>query len=277
MMRASKAMLLVAGALFAVCCLLICIALQGEALLPGSKWQVHDGKRPQPEVITPGKTFGEPPSDAVVLFDGTSLAKWRSSRGGEAKWKVENGYMEIVPGSGDIETVEQFGDCQLHIEWCIPEDVKGSGQGRGNSGVFLMGRYEIQVLDSFKNTTYADGMAGAIYGQYPPIVNAAREPGQWQTYDIIWLAPRFDEKGKLIRPAYLTLLWNGVVVHYHTPLLGPTRHGGVARYSPHPPVGPLRLQDHGMRVRFRNIWYRPLKGYDGEKEWKPAIYTTGEG
>lgn len=269
----SKALIALAVVGAVGCILLLCVAFQGAPMLPGSNWQVHDGKRPQPPVIIPGKMFGEPPSDAVVLFDGTNLSKWRSSRGGEAKWKIENGYMEVVPGTGDIETVEQFGDCQLHIEWCIREDVKGSGQGRGNSGVFLMGRYEIQVLDSYKNITYSDGMAGAIYGQYPPLVNAARQPGEWQTYDIVWLAPRFDKNGKLIRPAYLTLFWNGVLVHYHTPLLGPARHGAVATYSPHPPTGPLRLQDHGVRVRFKNIWYRPLQGYDGEPEWKPSLYA----
>lgn len=272
-MLRSKIALALLVAVVVSCVWLLCMAFQGAQVFPGSKWRVHDGERPQPPVVTPGKTFGEPPSDAVVLFDGTDLSKWRRVGGGPAKWKVENGYMEVVPGSGGIETVEQFGDCQLHIEWCIPEDVRGSGQGRGNSGVFLMGRYEIQVLDSFKNTTYADGMAGAVYGQYPPLVNAARQPGEWQTYDIIWIAPRFDEKGKLIRPAYLTLLWNGVLVHYHTPLLGPARHGALTSYSPHPPVGPLSLQDHGVRVRFRNIWYRPIKGYDGGPEWTPSLYS----
>jgi hypothetical protein len=240
--------------------------------LPGSKWRVHDSKRPQPPVITPGKNFGDPPSDAIVLFDGKDLSKWRSVFGGPARWRVEDGYMEVVPGTGDIQTVDELGDCQLHIEWSVPPDVKGSGQGRGNSGVFLMGRYEIQVLDSFKNLTYADGMAGAIYGQYPPLVNPCRPPGEWQTYDIIWIAPRFDAKGNLVRPGYLTLIFNGVVVHYHTPVLGSTVHRAVARYQPHPPTGPLRLQNHGYRVRFRNIWYRPLKGYDGEGEWMPTPY-----
>ncbi len=262
------AVLLVGAAFWAVAQL----GYDDTPFLPGSKWRVHDSQRPQPPVIVPGKNFGDPPSDAVVLFDGKDLSKWRSVFGGPARWRVENGYMEVVPGTGDIQTVDEFGDCQLHIEWSVPPDVKGSRQRRGNSGVFLMGRYEVQVLDSFQNLTYADGMAGAIYGQYPPLINPCRPPGEWQTYDIIWIAPRFDAKGNLVRPGYLTLLFNGIVVHYHTPVLGSTVHRAVARYQPHPPVGPLRLQDHGDRVRFRNIWYRPLKGYDGEGEWSPMPY-----
>lgn len=235
--------------------------------LPDSKWRVHDGNRPQPRVVTPG-TFstqdqpGVPPSDAVILFDGTDLSQWISSRDrGEARWKVENGYMEVVAGTGDIETKEHFGDCQLHLEWCAPTMVRGEGQGRGNSGVFLMGLYEIQVLDCYQNPTYPDGTTAAIYGQYPPLVNACRKPGEWQTYDIIWEAPRF-EGDRLVRPAYVTVLHNGIVVHNHTPLFGPTTHRQILPYRPHPPVGPLRLQDHGDPVRFRNIWYRVLKGYD---------------
>jgi len=244
------------------------LGYEDTPFLPGQRWRVHDGKRPQPPVVTPAPIPSDPPSDAIILFDGKDLSKWRSAwTGGPARWKVENGYMEIVPGTGDIQTVEEFGDCQLHIEWMIPEDVKGSGQGRGNSGIFLMGRYEIQVLDSYENRTYADGMAAAIYGQYPPLVNACRKPGEWQTYDIIWIAPRFEGE-KLVRPGYLTLIHNGIVVHYHTPVMGLTRHRRFPTYRPHPPVGPLRIQDHGFRVRFRNIWYRPLKGYDGEPEWR---------
>ncbi len=236
--------------------------------LPGQKWRVHDRNRPQPPVVVPAKELGQPPSDAVILFDGTDLSRWRSLSGGPARWKVENGYMEVAPGTGDIQTVDEFGDCQLHLEWMVPSGTGGGGQGRGNSGVFLMGRYEIQVLDSFQNLTYADGMAAAIYGQFPPLVNACRPQGEWQTYDILWIAPRFDDKGNLARPGYLTLIHNGVVVHYHTPVLGPMAHRQVPRYTPHPPVGPLRLQDHGNRVRYRNIWYRPLKGYDGQPEWQ---------
>jgi hypothetical protein len=250
------------------------LGYEDTPFLPGQKWRVHDSKRPQPPAVTPASILGNPPSDAIILFDGKDLSKWRSAwTGGPARWKVENGYMEIVPGTGDIQTVEEFGDCQLHIEWMIPEDVKGSGQGRGNSGIFLMGRYEIQVLDSYENQTYADGMAAAIYGQYPPLVNACRKPGEWQTYDIIWIAPRFEGE-KLVRPGYLTLIHNGVVVHYHTPVMGLTLHRRFPTYRPHPPVGPLRIQDHGFRVRFRNIWYRPLKGYDGEPEWRDLTFVV---
>ncbi|MFA4016758.1 MAG: hypothetical protein RUDDFDWM_001869 [Candidatus Fervidibacterota bacterium] len=243
------------------------IGYDDTPFLPGTRWRVHDGNRPQPPVVRPG-TFstqekpGEPPSDAIILFDGTDLSKWRSCvDGGPARWKVENGYMEVVPGTGDIETIEQFGDCQLHIEWQAPPESSGEGQARSNSGVFLMGRYEVQVLDCYNNITYPDGTTGAIYGQYPPLVNACRPPGEWQVYDIIWEAPRFDGD-RLIRPAYITVLFNGVVIHNHTPLYGRTTHRQLPRYEPHPPIGPLRLQDHGDRVRFRNIWYRPLKGYD---------------
>ncbi len=230
--------------------------------LPGSRWRVHDGSRPQPRVVTPGEKFGDPPSDAVILFDGTDLSQWVSARdGGPARWKVENGYMEVVAGTGDIQTIRHFGDCQLHIEWMAPEEVRGEGQGRGNSGVFLMGLYEIQVLDCYQNPTYPDGTTAAIYGQYPPLVNACRPPGEWQTYDILWEAPRFDGD-QLVEPAYVTVFHNGIVVHCHTPLFGPTTHRQVLSYRPHPPVGPLRLQDHGDPVRFRNIWYRPLTDYD---------------
>jgi hypothetical protein len=235
-------------------------------VIPGQTYKVHDNSRPQPRIVTPGtesmpERAGSPPSDAVVLFDGTSLSGWAAQRGGDAQWKVENGYMEVTPGTGDIQTRAEFGDCQLHLEWAAPRQVKGESQGRGNSGVFLMGRYEIQVLDCYDNPTYADGTAAAVYGEFPPLVNACRKPGEWQTYDIIWTAPRFDGE-TLLRPAYLTLLHNGVIVHHHTELVGPTGHRDTYKYVPHPATGPLRLQDHGDLVRFRNIWYRPLTGYD---------------
>ena len=234
--------------------------------LPNFPYRVHDGNRPQPRIVTPPEPStqdkpGTPPSDAVVLFDGTNLDGWESSKGGPAAWKVEAGYMEVAPGTGNIRTREHFGDCQLHVEWAAPIEVKGESQGRGNSGVFLMGLYEIQVLDCYNNPTYADGTTAAIYGQYPPLVNACRKPGEWQTYDIIWEAPRF-EGDKLVKPACVTVLHNGVVVHNHTEPIGAANHRVVGTYHPHPPVGPLELQDHGDLVRFRNIWYRPLKGYD---------------
>lgn len=235
-------------------------------IIPGTNWHVHDGTRPQPPIVTPGtpSTEDEPgaaPSDAVILFDGTDLSGWIGKNGGEAQWKVENGYMETVPKTGAIQTREHFGDCHLHLEWAAPAEVSGDSQGRGNSGVFLMGRYEIQVLDCYDNPTYADGTAGAIYGQYPPLANACRRPGEWQVYDIIWEGPQFEAES-LLRPAYVTVLLNGIVLHHRTELMGFTSHKVVTTYEPHPPVGPLELQDHSNPVRFRNIWYRPLKGYD---------------
>ncbi|HLK61088.1 MAG TPA: DUF1080 domain-containing protein [Chthonomonadaceae bacterium] len=233
-------------------------------ILPDSGYHVHDGDRPQPRIVDPGtastpQEAGRPPSDAFILFDGSSLSHWQG-RQGDAQWKVENGYMEVVPGTGDIGTREAFGDIQLHIEWAAPEFVKGDSQGRGNSGVFLMDRYEIQVLDCYDNPTYADGTTAAIYGQYPPLVNACRKPGEWQTYDIFWVAPRF-EGDTLVSPAYVTVVQNGLVVHHHKALRGPTGHRNIPEYAPHGD-GPIRLQDHGDLVRFRNIWVRPLKGYD---------------
>ena len=227
--------------------------------LPDQEWLVHDGSRPQPRVVTPG-TDGAAPSDAVVLFDGTDLSKWKGGDGAAA-WKVENGYMEVTR-AGDIQTVEQFGDCQLHLEFRSPDVVKGDSQGRGNSGVFLMGLYEIQVLDSYDNPTYADGGAGSIYGQHPTLVNASRKPGEWQTYDIIFIAPRFDGD-KLVSPACLTVLHNGVLAQHAQASDGPTGHRSVSSYSSdHPAAGPLKLQDHGDLVRFRNIWMRPLPASD---------------
>ena len=237
------------------------IGYDDTPFLPNAPYRVHDGTRPQPRVVTPGECCA-PPSDAVVLFDGTNLSGWVSVRdGSEAKWKVENGYMEVVRGTGDIQTKEHFSDCQLHLEWMAAVGATGESQGRSNSGVFLMGTYEIQVLDCYENPTYPDGTTAAIYGQYPPLVNACRKPGEWQTYDILWEAPRFDGE-TLVKPASVTVLFNGVVVHHRVELIGPTTHRAILPYKPQPPTGPLRLQDHGDPVRFRNIWYRPLKGYD---------------
>lgn len=230
--------------------------------LPGTEYRVHDPSRPKPPSVDPGRgpAAGSPvgpPSDATVLFDGTDLDGWEGIDGDDADWLVEDGYVEVVPGTGDSRTVEAYGDGQFHVEWATPAPAEGDGQQRGNSGVFLMDRYEIQVLDCYENVTYADGYAAAVYGQHPPLVNACCEPGAWQTFDVLWRGPRF-EAAELRRPARVTVLHNGVVVHDRTELVGPTAHGRVQTYTPHPPVGPLRLQDHGDRVRFRNIWFRPL-------------------
>ena len=237
------------------------IGYDDTPLLPGSKWRVHDSKRPRPRVITPGTAStpaepGKPPSDAIVLFDGKDLSQWTSG-GGPTKWKVENGYAEANK-SGDLETKESFGDCQLHLEWAEPVPAQGESQGRGNSGVYLMGRYEVQVLDSFENVTYADGQCGALYGQCPPLVNACRKPGEWQSYDIVFRAPRFDGE-KLVAPAAVTVFQNGIVVQNARAFIGSTGHRAVGTYSPHAPKAPLRLQDHGNPIRFRNVWIRPFE------------------
>ncbi len=230
-------------------------------VIPGQKWQVHDKDRPRPAIVTPGAQYGQPPSDAIVLFDGKDTSKWvQRRRGGEVtpvSWKVENGYMECVPRVGDIMTKEKFGDLQLHIEWASPVEMDGSGQNRGNSGVLLMGRYEVQVLDSWNNATYADGQAGSVYGWWPPLVNAARKPGEWQTYDIFFEAPRFKD-GALSRPAYVTVMHNGVLVQHHTEIGGPMAHRVVRKYQAHEAEEPLGLQNHNTKVRFRNIWARKL-------------------
>jgi len=216
------------------------------------KWAVHDPNRPVPAVIEPGP----PPSDAIVLFDGKSLAAFQNDKGGDAGWVIEDGAM-VVNGSGDIQTRAGFGSCQLHLEWATPAKVEGKDQGRGNSGVFLMSRYEVQVLDSFDNRTYADGQAAAVYGQNPPLVNACGKPGQWQTYDILFHRPKFAD-GKLTAPATVTVLHNGILVQDHFAIRGSTAHKTEARYAPHGDQAPLALQDHGNPVRYRNIWLRRL-------------------
>ena len=224
------------------------------------KWAVHDEARPMPPVVDPGPA-GPPapaPADAVVLFDGRDLSGWTTSKGAPAKWLVKDGYMEAVKGAGSIQTTRAFGDCQLHVEWASPAPPVGSGQDRGNSGVFLMNMYEVQVLDSYQATTYADGMAAALYGQYPPLVNAARRPGEWQTYDIVFRAPRFDQNGAVVSPARLTVVHNGVLVHDAQELSGPTAHKARPPYKAHAGRLPIGLQDHSHPVRFRNIWIREL-------------------
>lgn len=235
-------------------------------IIPGTNYRVHDSTRPQPPVVVPPapstqQEAGTPPSDATVLFDGTDLSQWQDKNGEPPQWKVEHGYMEVVPGAGAIWSRHHFGDGQWHIEWATPAEIEGESQQRGNSGVFLMGKYEVQVLDSYENPTYADGSAGAVYGQCPPLVNACRKPGEWQTYDIIWIAPRF-EGNQLLTPARLTVFHNGVLIHHNKELIGPTTHKNVQLYIAHPEKGPLVLQDHKDLVKFRNIWYRPLHKYD---------------
>jgi 3-keto-disaccharide hydrolase len=227
------------------------------------KWKIHDPDRPLPPVITPGtastqEKAGTAPSDAVVLFDGKDLSHWVDKDGKPAKWKVQNGYMEVVPGTGNISSRDSFGDCQLHVEFAEPSPAHGESQERGNSGVFLMGLYEIQVLDSYENKTYADGQAAAVYGQYPPLVNASRPPAKWQSYDIIFHGARFAARGKLLRPARVTVLHNGVLVQDNVEMTGPTAHGERPPYKAGPDKLPLGLQDHEMLVRYRNIWIREL-------------------
>ncbi len=230
-------------------------------LLPGTQWHVHDPERPQPVVVTPGTpstsdTPGHPPSDAVVLFDGHDLSAWSGDDGHPPKWKVADGTM--TPSGGGIHTLQDFGDVQVHVEFSTPTPGVGHGQERGNSGVFLQGLYEVQVLDSYGDRTYPDGQAGAIYGQSPPQVNPVRPPGEWQAYDIVFTAARFGEDKALNTPAYLTVFLNGVLVQNHVALLGPTINGALAKYGFTTPTGPLGLQDHGHAVRFRNVWLRPL-------------------
>lgn len=226
-------------------------------------YPVHAKDRPQPPVVDPGPFPGmaAAPSDAVVLFDGSSLGAWQSvdRKGEPARWRMADGYAEVVAGTGNIATVRGFGDVQLHLEWMAPLPVESEGQGRGNSGVFLMSTYEIQVLDSYRNPTYADGAVAAIYGQYPPLVNASRPPGEWQTYDVIFHRPRFDADGAVTRKARMTILHNGILVQDNVELTGPTAHKDRPPYSPHPDRLPLMLQDHGNPVRFRNIWIRELE------------------
>jgi len=226
------------------------------------EWGIHDLERPKPRLVNPGPA-GQPmpaPADAIVLFDGTALAAWHKDDGAAAPWRVVDGFFEVVPGSGGIRTRESFGDVQLHIEWSSPVPRRGEGQEPGNSGVFFMGtRYEVQVLDSYGNETYADGQAGAIYGQFPPLVNVTRPPGEWQTYDIIFRRPRFDASGRVTSPAYLTVIHNGVLIHDHVALMGPTAHRSRPPYAAHADRLPISLQDHGERVRFRSIWVRDLE------------------
>jgi hypothetical protein len=226
----------------------------------GVTWPVNSPDRPKPPVVDPGpeRPPAPAPSDAIVLFDGKNLDQWMMADTSPPKWIVRDGYMEVAAASGTLKTRRAFGDVQLHLEWAAPVPPKGEGQERGNSGVFLMGLYEIQVLDSYHNDTYADGQAGAVYGQVPPLVNPARPPGQWQTYDIVFHRPLFDAQGQVTRPARVTVFFNGVLVQDNTEIQGRTVHGRRAHYEPHPDRLPLALQDHGHPVRYRDIWIREL-------------------
>jgi hypothetical protein len=232
-----------------------------SAFNPESRWRIHDPERPQPPVVTPGETVSIPaPSDAIVLFDGKDLSKWVTRQNGvdcPPTWTVRDGYFE--PAGGNLSTKDSFGDVQLHMEFAIPDPSTGVSQGKGNGGVTFMGRYEIQILDSYNNRTYADGMMASIYGEYPPMVNVARKPGEWQSIDIIFEAPKFNG---LVRPGYFTILWNGVIVHNRTQLWGITTPIMTPHvYAPHEAELPLSLQGRA-RVRYRNVWIRRLQGYD---------------
>ena len=237
-------------------------------MLPDLPYHVHDPARPHPKVVTPALTPGGPPSDAVVLFDGKDLSKWYSRGRGpnagkdlDAQWTVENGYFQVKAGTGELISRPKFGDCQIHIEWASPAEVRGTSQGRGNSGVLIMTRYEVQVLDAWNNPTYADGQASAIYGQWPPLANPARRPGEWNTYDIVFEAPRFEGE-RVLKPAFITVIYNGVAVHNRKASMGPMVYRQVAKYTPHPAEDSLALQDHNNPVRYRNVWVRRLPSYD---------------
>ncbi len=216
---------------------------------------------PVPPKVEPGK-HAAPPSDAIVLFDGTGLSKWII--GEDTEWTVHDGMVTITPSlekkmvPTSIHSKQAFGDIQLHVEWMVPEKIDSSGQRRGNSGIILQGRYEVQVLDSYSNSTYVNGQAGAVYKQHVPLVNACRPPGEWQSYDIFFTAPRFDDDGQLHTPAYVTVVHNGVLIQNHVEIEGPVKHVGTPSYKPHPLKQPLHLQDHGNAVGYRNIWVREL-------------------
>ena len=243
---------------------LITVSVGSLHAAPDPNWLGHDRERPMATVVTPG-TFssqqqpGVPPSDATILFDGKDISPWVAMDGSPTKWIVKDAAMECVPGSGYVRTMQAFGDCQLHVEWSAPTPPHGESQDRGNSGVFFgLDRYEVQVLDSYQSKTYADGAAASVYGQYPPLVNVSLPPGKWQTYDIVWTAPRFDADGKLVSKARETVFHNGVLVQNNVELTGPTGWIGRIPYKAHPERTPIAFQDHGNPVRYRNVWVREL-------------------
>ncbi|MFZ9262365.1 MAG: 3-keto-disaccharide hydrolase [Chitinophagaceae bacterium] len=242
--------------------ILICGCLTSHFLLAqvraGGDPKLSEIYDPAPAVITPGNSTATPPSDAIILFDGKDFSKWVGTKGKPVEWTLADGAMTVKRGAGLITTKESFGDCQLHIEWRTPSEVKGEGQGRGNSGIFLMGRYELQVLDSYNNKTYSNGQAGSIYKQLVPLVNASKGPGEWQTYDVIFTAPRFSENGIIVSQARITVLHNGVLIQNNATIWGGTEYIGIANYKSHGAKEPISLQDHGDAVSFRNIWIRPL-------------------
>jgi hypothetical protein len=232
------------------------IGYDDTPMQPNGRWHIHDGTRPQPRVIDPGASYGAAPSDAIVLLGSSgNLSAWTMDDGSPATWKVRDGALES--GKGYIRTKQEFTNFQLHIEWATPSRVEGDGQGRGNSGVYLLGKFEVQVLDSYNNPTYPDGQAAALYGQFPPMVNASRKPGEWQTYDIAFKAPTFNGSA-LAHPAVVTVFHNGVLVHHAQEFWGPTEHKKIEPYTPDTAKGPIRLQDHQNPVRFRNIWIRTI-------------------
>lgn len=233
---------------------MVSTALSAQKWIPANTEYFHH----QPEIVTPGESCSDAPSDAIILFDGTNLDMWQSEDGGKAEWKIEDGALVVTAGKGVILTKGYYGDCQLHVEWSspIPEEGQAS-QGRGNSGVFLQSKYEVQVLDNYDNKTYSNGQAGSIYKQTPPLVNVCRKPMEWQSYDILYRAPRFGVNGVLDEPARITVLHNGVVVQFNTEIKGTTEFIGWPKYEVHGLL-PLKLQDHGNPVRYRNIWIREL-------------------
>ena len=245
----------------------ILAALIGGAVIPAFSQQkdiklppeATEFWEPEPRVVTPGASNHLPPSDAIVLFDGKSLDQWKGLKeNGAAPWKIEDGAFTVVPGTGGIESKESFGDAQIHLEWRSPSVVKGNSQGRGNSGFFLMGKYEVQVLDSYDNRTYSNGQAASVYKQTPPLVNAMRPPGEWNTYDIMFTAPRFNKDGMVISPARVTIIHNGILVQNNVEIKGPTEYIGIPNYKAHAEELPYQIQDHGDLVSFRNIWVRRL-------------------